>query len=146
MFSKVKARLGLQHVKFAFTGAAPIQVQTLEYFGSLGIQINEVYGMSECTGACTWSTDQTHIWGSCGFALPGVEIKVFTTEGAGGKKEWCVLGRRLWLLLSLVCVCVFVFLCVCVCARAGVRVHARAFVRVCVYVYLPGTWRKNATR
>jgi hypothetical protein len=38
-------------------------VDTLEYFGQLGIQINEVYGMSECTGAVTWSTDHAHKWG-----------------------------------------------------------------------------------
>jgi len=42
----------------------------------LGIQINELYGMSECAGATTLSTDSTHLWGSCGFALPGVEVKV----------------------------------------------------------------------
>lgn len=87
VLKKVKLALGLQHMKFGFTGAAPIQVQTLEYFGSLGIQINEVYGMSECTGACTWSTDATHIWGSCGFAVPGVEVKVFRISDDGSKVE-----------------------------------------------------------
>jgi len=44
---KAKVALGLSKCKFGFTGAAPIQVDTLEYFGSLGIQINELYGMSE---------------------------------------------------------------------------------------------------
>lgn len=87
VLKKVKQALGLQHMKFGFTGAAPIQVQTLEYFGSLGIQINEVYGMSECTGACTWSTDATHVWGSCGFAVPGVEVKVFRVNDDGSKVE-----------------------------------------------------------
>mmetsp|Transcript_50983 Transcript_50983/g.75655 ORF Transcript_50983/g.75655 Transcript_50983/m.75655 type:complete len:761 (-) Transcript_50983:236-2518(-) len=87
VLKKVKAALGLQHMKFGFTGAAPIQVQTLEYFGSLGIQINEVYGMSECTGACTWSTDATHVWGSCGFAIPGVEMKVFKPSDDGKNVE-----------------------------------------------------------
>merc|ERR1712070_1214007 len=63
------------------------QVQTLEYFGSLGIQINEVYGMSECTGGVTWSTDATHVWGSCGFAVPGCEVKVFRQTDGDGKVE-----------------------------------------------------------
>eukprot|EP01045_Picozoa_sp_COSAG04_P044337 COSAG04_NODE_14991_length_547_cov_1.359375_1_plen_133_part_01 len=56
-------------------------VDTLEYFGQLGIQINEVYGMSECTGACTWSTDKAHKAGSCGFAMPGMEVVVMDMQG-----------------------------------------------------------------
>ena len=64
--TQIKAALGLDQCKFGFTGAAPITVDTLEYFGQLGIQINEVYGMSECTGATTWSLDRAHVWGSCG--------------------------------------------------------------------------------
>jgi len=77
LLGAVKANLGLSKLKFGFTGAAPIRVDTLEYFGSLGIFINEVYGMSECTGACTFSTDDTHEWGSCGYEMPGVEVKAF---------------------------------------------------------------------
>ena len=41
----------------------PIKTETLQFFGALGLQINEVYGMSECTGATTWSTDDAHVWG-----------------------------------------------------------------------------------
>merc|ERR1719181_1625551 len=84
--SKVKQNLGLDKCKFGFTGAAPIMVETLNYFGQLGIQINEVYGMSECTGACTWSLDETHKAGSCGFAMPGVEVVVMkNVEDENGK-------------------------------------------------------------
>jgi len=74
---KVKAGLGLECCKFGFTGAAPISKDTLEFFGQLGLQINEVYGMSECCGATTWSVDQAHVWGSCGWAMPGTEVKIF---------------------------------------------------------------------
>jgi len=83
---KVKGALGLECCKFAFTGAAPIAVDTLRYFASIGININEVYGMSECTGACTWSTDEAHVWGSVGWAIPGIEVKVFQ-EAVGGAAE-----------------------------------------------------------
>uniref|UniRef100_A0A7S2KVM6 AMP-dependent synthetase/ligase domain-containing protein n=1 Tax=Zooxanthella nutricula TaxID=1333877 RepID=A0A7S2KVM6_9DINO len=80
VLGKVKARLGLDQCKFAFTGAAPMRVDTMEYFGSLNMFINEVYGMSECTGACTFSTDQAHVWGSCGWEIPGVEVKAFLVD------------------------------------------------------------------
>jgi len=90
VLSKIKARLGLDECKFGFTGAAPIRVDTLEFFGSLGLSINEVYGMSECTGACTASTDQAHQWGSCGWELPGVEVKAFIVDPSNlNSKEEC---------------------------------------------------------
>lgn len=76
----IKANLGLQDCKYAFTGAAPIRVDTLEYYGSLGIQINEVYGMSECTGACTWSVKEAHEWGSCGWEMPGQQVRAFIVD------------------------------------------------------------------
>jgi len=86
---KAKGALGLDHCKFAFTGAAPIAVETLRYFASIGININEVYGMSECTGAATWSNDKAHVWGSVGWAIPGMEVKVFKedTTGSGSNSE-----------------------------------------------------------
>jgi len=77
---KLRKMLGLTHCKFAFTGAAPITEQTLNFFGMLGIQINEVYGMSECTGATTFSTDIAHLWGSCGWKLSSTELKVFAQD------------------------------------------------------------------
>ena len=82
VLNKVKLALGLEHCKFGFTGAAPITTETLEYFGALGIQINEVYGMSECTGATTFSTDACHIWGSCGFTMPGTEVRILREDGS----------------------------------------------------------------
>jgi long-chain-fatty-acid--CoA ligase ACSBG len=77
ILKKVKEGVGLAECKFALTGAAPIRTDTLEYYGSLGIFINEFYGMSESTGTTTMSTDQAHQWGSCGWEMPGSEVKVF---------------------------------------------------------------------
>lgn len=82
ILKKIKAAIGLDEMKFGFTGAAPITTDTLEYFGSLGININEVYGMSENTGATTWSTDEAHVWGTVGFALRGMEVKIFKVNGS----------------------------------------------------------------
>mmetsp|Transcript_9284 Transcript_9284/g.10748 ORF Transcript_9284/g.10748 Transcript_9284/m.10748 type:complete len:744 (+) Transcript_9284:169-2400(+) len=82
ILGKIKAALGLDECKFAMTGAAPITVECLEYFAALGININEVYGMSENTGAASWSTDECHLWGSCGYTMPGTEVKVFRQTGA----------------------------------------------------------------
>ena len=94
LLNKIKQALGLEKAIITFTGAAPITVETLEYFGSLGICVCEVYGMSECCGATTWSTPATHQWGSCGFALPGHEVKCFKVdETDNNKKTECPVAQ-----------------------------------------------------
>ncbi|CAJ1425339.1 unnamed protein product, partial [Effrenium voratum] len=90
VLSKVKGALGLDQMKWASTGAAPIRVDTLEYFASLGLGIYELYGMSECQGAATISTPSCHTWGSCGYSIAGVEVKVFKVDHADiNKKTEC---------------------------------------------------------
>merc|ERR1719265_272901 len=46
--------------------------------------------MSECCGLATVSTHQAHVWGSCGYELPGVEFKVFRVDPTDlNKKTEC---------------------------------------------------------
>merc|ERR1719401_787971 len=92
----IKAALGLDQCKFAITGAAPIRRDTLEYFAQLGINIMEVYGMSETTGLVTLSTDEAHLWGSCGYPVDGVEVKVFQVDPVDfNKKKECPRASEL---------------------------------------------------
>lgn len=100
VLSKVKLLLGLDQCKFCFTGAAPIKTETLQFYGRLGLNINEVYGMSECTGATTWSTDLAHRWGSCGWAVPSTEVSVRSKSSNeevldGNEGEICYRGRHI---------------------------------------------------
>ncbi|WP_146661255.1 AMP-dependent synthetase/ligase [Enhygromyxa salina] len=90
VFSKVRHRLGLDNSIFNITSAAPIAKETLDFFGSLGILINEVYGMSECTGPASMSTPNKFQVGWVGWALPGAELKV-AEDG-----ELCMRGRNVF--------------------------------------------------
>lgn len=90
VFSKVRAKLGLDRSLFNVTSAAPISKETLDFFGSLGILINEVYGMSECTGPATMSTPDKFRVGWVGWALPGAELKI-AEDG-----EICMRGRNVF--------------------------------------------------
>ena len=93
LLKKIKQALGLEFTKLSITGAAPITVETLEYFGQLGIPVNECYGMSECCAATTWSTPATHQWGSCGCALDGMEVKCFKVDEKDHIDFYNHLGR-----------------------------------------------------
>ncbi len=76
VISKVKSALGLQDLAASATGAAPIGVETLEFFASLGITVYEGYGMSETTGIATCPVAGRPRFGTVGIALPGVELKI----------------------------------------------------------------------
>jgi long-subunit acyl-CoA synthetase (AMP-forming) len=76
VFSKVRARLGLDRARLCTSGAAPISRSTLEFFLSLGVRVVEVYGMSECTGPATSSTPERYRTGKAGWIVPGTEVKI----------------------------------------------------------------------
>jgi len=78
VFSKVKEKLGLDRCKIFITTAAPVSMDTLEFFLSLGIPLTEVYGMSECTGPATVSLPEPFKFrtGWAGPKLPGTELSI----------------------------------------------------------------------
>ncbi|WP_168706833.1 AMP-dependent synthetase/ligase [Gordonia paraffinivorans] len=73
---KVRAALGLDEVAFAGSGAAAIPVEVLKFFLGLGIQVLEVWGMSETTGVSTMTTPDDLKIGSVGKPIRGIEVKL----------------------------------------------------------------------
>merc|ERR1719155_231955 len=69
ILSKARDALGLDKCKVFITGAAPIAIETLEYFGALGMMIQNVYGMSESTGVTTCCTKDRNTFGTVGPSL-----------------------------------------------------------------------------
>ncbi len=76
VFSKVRAKLGLDRARICAVAAAPTPKQTLEFFLSLGIPVMEVYGLSECTGPATISSPGRYQTGGAGYAIAGTEMKI----------------------------------------------------------------------
>lgn len=77
-FSKLKARLGLDAMRTAIVGAAPVGVDVLEFFLSCGLPIYEVYGQSEGSGPTTFNLPKPGLtkFGSAGRQVPGSEVKI----------------------------------------------------------------------
>ena len=72
--SALVKRLGLDKAWLCLSGAASISKETLNWFKNLGIQINEVYGMSESLGLATANTPENNKLGTVGSAVFGCEI------------------------------------------------------------------------
>jgi long-chain acyl-CoA synthetase len=76
IFSKLKAALGLDRGRVFVSGAAPISKEVLEFFASLDIVVQEVYGQSEDTGPTSFNRKGAVKFGSVGPAIPGCEVKI----------------------------------------------------------------------
>ena len=95
-FNKIHGVLGMTECRLMLTAAAPISMDTLDYFGSLNIHILELFGMSECTGPHTLSYPGFWKAGTCGPTMPncGLKSKVIQVDEKGNG-ELCLYGRNM---------------------------------------------------
>jgi long-chain acyl-CoA synthetase len=76
VLSKVRAQLGMDQVRIAVTGAAPIPPDVHEFVLGLGVPLCEGWGMSECTAAVTVGRPGRNRIGTVGLPVPGAEIRL----------------------------------------------------------------------
>jgi long-chain-fatty-acid--CoA ligase ACSBG len=98
VFKKVREALGFQRCKGFGVGAAPIKMETLEYFMSLNIPIRPTYGMSESSGPHSLCKMDPSWWNpaSVGKDMPGVQTKIFQPD-SNGEGEVCFRGRHVFM-------------------------------------------------
>lgn len=73
---KILTQLGLENVRYAATGSAPLSKETLSWFRSLGLELLEGYGMSENFAYSHGSRPGQARVGYVGHAAPGVETRI----------------------------------------------------------------------
>lgn len=74
--NKIKKKLGLMDVRIPITGAAPISKDVLIWFKKIGIEIQEVYGMTENFGFATYNFPGKIKYGTVGCPWNDSEIKI----------------------------------------------------------------------
>jgi long-chain acyl-CoA synthetase len=74
----VRIFLGLQNVKTALTGAAPVPPDLIRWYLSCDIELREAFGMTETTGFCTATPKGGIRLGWAGTKAPGTEIRIGT--------------------------------------------------------------------
>jgi long-subunit acyl-CoA synthetase (AMP-forming) len=77
---QVLTLLGLDAVRIAFTGSAPLSAEITNWYRNLGLELLDVYGMSENYAYSHYSRPGLVRLGYSGQALPGVECRI-TDEG-----------------------------------------------------------------
>jgi long-subunit acyl-CoA synthetase (AMP-forming) len=93
-FSKLRAMLGLDQVATVNVGAAPTPVDVLEFFHALGIELAELWGMSETCGLGTVNRPGAVRIGTVGPAAPGVELMLGDDGEVLMRSECVMLGYR----------------------------------------------------
>ncbi|GII56802.1 long-chain acyl-CoA synthetase [Planotetraspora thailandica] len=76
LLSLARSLIGFDRALWLSSGAAPLSIEVQRFFAGLGLNILEVYGMTETTGACTVNTPNRYKLGTVGPALPGIEIRI----------------------------------------------------------------------
>ncbi len=71
----LRYRLGLDRVRVAISGAAPIAPEVLAYFRAIGVDVREGFGLTESTGLICIHRSGGRL-GTVGFPFPGVEVKL----------------------------------------------------------------------
>jgi long-subunit acyl-CoA synthetase (AMP-forming) len=74
--AKILTMLGLQDVRLAFTGAAPLPAEIASWYRTLGLELLDVYGQSEDFAWSHYSRPGEVRLGYSGTALPGVERRI----------------------------------------------------------------------
>ncbi len=76
VYRPLRQRLGMNRVRVAFSGAAPIAPEVLEAMRGIGIPVVEGYAMTENTAMATATMEGDIRRGSVGVALPNSEVRI----------------------------------------------------------------------
>jgi long-chain acyl-CoA synthetase len=94
MFRHLRAALGLDEVISVNVGAAPTPLEVLEFFHAIGIQIGELWGMSETCGVVTLNPPGRVKLGTVGPPIPGFEVKLAEDGEVLVKGDANMIGYR----------------------------------------------------
>ncbi|WP_406079291.1 AMP-dependent synthetase/ligase [Micromonospora sp. NBC_00858] len=72
----LQSTLGLQNMVWAGSGAAPIPVDVLRFLAGLGVDVLEVWGMTETTGTATINTLDRFRTGTVGRPISGMQARL----------------------------------------------------------------------
>ncbi|HWK18806.1 MAG TPA: long-chain fatty acid--CoA ligase [Solirubrobacteraceae bacterium] len=94
VFSKLREMLGLDQAVTVNVGAAPTPPDVLEFFHAVGIELAELWGMSETCGLGTVNRPGHVRIGTVGPPAPGVEVTLAEDGEVLCRGEFVMLGYR----------------------------------------------------
>lgn len=76
VYWQMRKHLGMERMRYALSGAAPIAPDILLFFNAIGLNILEGYGQSETCAVTSATQYGAFRFGTVGVPLPGVEVRL----------------------------------------------------------------------
>ncbi len=76
VYAPLRDQLGLRKLRAATTGGAAIGPEVIQFFRAIGVNLKQLYGMTECSAPATVQRDGAVKVDSAGAPIPGVEVKI----------------------------------------------------------------------
>ncbi len=76
VLSNLRRMIGMDRIRRAATGAAPISPDLLRWFWAIGVPLFEGYGQTESSGVISINTFGINKIGTIGVSIPGVETRI----------------------------------------------------------------------
>jgi len=76
VFGPVRDQLGLRRTRWAYTGGAPMGPDTFRFFRGFGVNLKQVYGMTEVAGLVSLQPDDQASPDTVGLPCPGIEVRI----------------------------------------------------------------------
>ncbi len=80
VFGPLRDHLGFRRARYAYTGGAPLGPEVYLFYRAIGLNLKQIYGLTETTGAACIHRDNDVRLGTVGLPYPGTEIRI-TEDG-----------------------------------------------------------------
>jgi len=76
VYGPLRDNLGMRRIRYAYTAGAALGPEVFQFYRSIGVNLKQVYGLTETSAMCTYQPDDEVKLETVGIPLPGIEIKI----------------------------------------------------------------------
>lgn len=76
VYGPLRDNLGMRKIRYAYTAGATLGQEIFQFYRSIGVNLKQIYGLTETSAMCTYQPDEDVKLHSVGMPIPEVEVKI----------------------------------------------------------------------
>ena len=76
VYGPLRDNLGMRKIRYAYTAGAALGPEVFQFYRSIGVNLKQVYGLTETSAMCTYQPDGDVKLETVGIPCPGAEIQI----------------------------------------------------------------------